>query len=87
MKSILRRYVVICCNGSYHFIRSWERFGHDPPRDGVWGQLGIREAKALAQTFKQLAFYLVENDELFLVDSESLETKSLGSWRERVVVL
>ena len=78
MKSILRRYVVICCNGSYILFGPWERFGHDPPRDGFGVQLGIREAKALAQTFKQLAFYLVENDELFLVDSESLDTKSLG---------
>ena len=81
----LRRYLLQRELSFYSVLGSASDMTHQEMGFGV--QLGIREAKALAQTFKQLAFYLVENDELFLVDSESLDTKSLGSWRERVVVL
>ena len=43
-------------------------------------QTDINEASELAQLFNQLAFYWVQDDQLFLVESASLKKKYIGSW-------
>ncbi|MGB0645838.1 MAG: DUF3293 domain-containing protein [Bradymonadia bacterium] len=68
----------------YHVVGSSSDMTHQEMGFGV--QMGIKGAKEFAQMFQQLAFYFIEDDQLFLVDSSTLETKFIGSWSARVIV-
>lgn len=78
----LREYLLQAGLQSFRVTGGSPDGAHKEPGFGIPAD-SVEDIRKISRRFKQIAFYWVENGEVFVVNTEGTKERSLGLWRDK----